>query len=958
VEIWKATVGENHPAFAQSLVGLASICHAVGRYPEAETLAQQALRIEQGHGLVRADTLTSLASVLESLGRYEQAEGILRRAIETTRAALGEEHPEFATSLNNLGLLCRTTGHFGEAGRLLQQALEIRRKTLGDCHPLVATSLNSLADLHLATGDYVEAEREFHKALELRRSLLGNRHVDVATSLSNLAALYLDLGDDVGGEALMVEALQIRRMTLGEAHPHVALLLNNLACVYLARGDRARAQEHFERALSIRMDVLGESHPLCAESLGGRAAVHWMAGEYNDAEQRYRRVLAIFREVYGEQHPLAAKTAASLGALYYANGRYELAESHLQQSLASQRSGLADQHPDIVSTLRHLGAVCAATTRTTEALRLLREAAALEDRTIGQGLAIGSERQRLGFLQSAELHVHMFLSLVWRLMPDSAEAVGAALDLIFRRKGVGMEALASQRSAILCGRYPHLKGQLYDLDSLRMQIAQQTLDGPGLEPVDIHRQRLAEWNARREWLEAELARQIPELNLEMRLREANCHTVAAALPPGSVLIDFIRFHQFDFHAVPARGEAQWKPPRYLAFVLTAGKPSDVRMIDLGEAEKLEGLVADYRAAVTGQGAQRGVSVVPAKMVDQRTLAASRTLCAAVFDRLTPPVGSSRRLLIAPDGDLCRLPFETLPLENGRYVIDEYQVSYLGCGRDALRFGTQTSGHASEPLVVADPDFDLAAPAPAADQPQAAAHHRRSRDLDPQTLRFERLPGTRVEGERIGTLLGVRPWLGGMALDGRLKSRCRSPRILHLATHGFFLENQRNEPNKQPGPWGAIASGATTTGRLSGPFLENPLLRSGLALAGAETWRQGGRPPAEAEDGLLTAEDVSRLDLSATELAVLSACDTGLGEIRTGEGVFGLRRAFILAGARTLVMSLWKVPDDQTQELMIDFHRRLLAGESRAESLRQAQLSLKARHPNAYYWGAFICQGVP
>jgi CHAT domain-containing protein len=141
-------------------------------------------------------------------------------------------------------------------------------------------------------------------------------------------------------------------------------------------------------------------------------------------------------------------------------------------------------------------------------------------------------------------------------------------------------------------------------------------------------------------------------------------------------------------------------------------------------------------------------------------------------------------------------------------------------------------------------------------------------------------------------------------------------------------------------------------------LENPLLRSGLALAGANTWLQNGLLPEETEDGILTAEDVSGMDLSNTDMVVLSACETGLGEVLTGEGVFGLRRSFVLAGAKTLVMSLWKVPDKQTQELMIDFYHRMMSGTSRAEALRQAQLAVKEKYPNPYFWGAFICQGNP
>jgi CHAT domain-containing protein len=251
-------------------------------------------------------------------------------------------------------------------------------------------------------------------------------------------------------------------------------------------------------------------------------------------------------------------------------------------------------------------------------------------------------------------------------------------------------------------------------------------------------------------------------------------------------------------------------------------------------------------------------------------------------------------------------------------------------------------------VVADPDFDAGASA----GPAAPPPGRRSRDLGPGALHFPRLPGTRAEGERVAGRLEVRPWLGADALEGRLKG-AGAPRVLHLATHGFFLSDQDRDPAAE-GAWVAGAG----LGRLAGLGLENPLLRSGLALAGANTWLRRDQPPQEAEDGLLTAEDVSGMDLSGTELVVLSACETGLGQVHVGEGVFGLRRAFVLAGARTLVMSLWKVPDQQTQELMDDFYERVLAGQPVAEALRGAQLALKDREPDPHAWGAFVCLGDP
>jgi CHAT domain-containing protein len=202
---------------------------------------------------------------------------------------------------------------------------------------------------------------------------------------------------------------------------------------------------------------------------------------------------------------------------------------------------------------------------------------------------------------------------------------------------------------------------------------------------------------------------------------------------------------------------------------------------------------------------------------------------------------------------------------------------------------------------------------------------------------------------------VRPLLAAQALERPLKET-RAPAILHIATHGFFLPDR---PAPQPHAAMGLAADPMSSGTAPEPVPANPLLRSGLALAGANAWAVGRRLPAAAEDGILTAEDVSAMDLVGTELVVLSACETGLGDVRVGEGVFGLRRAFVLAGAETLVMTLWKVPDQETREVMEHFYGAMMrAGRGRAEALRAAQLAVKKRQPDPYYWGAFICQGNP
>ena len=249
-------------------------------------------------------------------------------------------------------------------------------------------------------------------------------------------------------------------------------------------------------------------------------------------------------------------------------------------------------------------------------------------------------------------------------------------------------------------------------------------------------------------------------------------------------------------------------------------------------------------------------------------------------------------------------------------------------------------------VAADPDFDLEQIRPDARVAASVA----ASTVEPRDVYFEPLPVDRVEGLVVATLLNVRPWLQGDVLEGTLKATA-SPQVLHLATHGFFTKAT------VPGP--PLASSGVFEdlgGRMSlwGRAVDNPMRGSGLAMAGANTAARA----AQRQDGLLTAEDVSGLDLLGTELVVLSACDTGLGQVRRGEGVFGLRRAFVLAGARTLVMSLWKVPDFYLDRFMQDFYERLLAGAPRADALREAQIGHRRKYAHPVFWGAFICQGDP
>jgi CHAT domain-containing protein/tetratricopeptide (TPR) repeat protein len=1002
IELNRKHLGEDHPVYGQLVETLAAYYAEAGRHHEALPWLERTLEFKQRAGEEETAEYVELLSVVVGLqmkvGKMADAVPRAERLRELVSSVLGENHPSYFNALSLLATSSLAHGRYDEAEQLLGRVLEFQRETLGVETAEYAQTLNLLATLYSRTGAFKSAEQCLFQTIEIRRKVLGEDHEDFAISLNNLAIHYRNLGQFKTGIPLAQQAMMIHGSKLGENHWIYAVDLFYLGDLYHNVGDYRAAETVFLRALQILEDATGVLVTHKAFTLNALAKLYVDTLELEQAEHYASRAVAAFREVEGERGPYYITALGNLAAIYSHRekyddalalfeqaiglaqespvpehtsilngfgllllrlGNYEIAEMALRQAAEAYSALVGEEHPLRIAALSNLLLVCAATRRYEEAWELTVKIESITDQSIHEFFSLASESQRMGYIRHIQSRFLSSISLVSQHLIGSPPAVQAAMNLVLKRKGIGAEALAAQRDSVLSGKYPHLEPHLRELALVRQSISQMTLSGPGSDGLEVHLRALRELKARREALERQLALEIPEVGLGQKMREVDLTKVAGALPAGSALIEFVHFFDFDFDHPQARSDELFVRARYAAFVLHASKPHDLRMINLGDADELDRLVGGFRAQLTGEiedRSGRDLGAAPPRAPVEWTSDWGAAVRRAVFDPLLPALGDCRQLLLAPEGELSRFPFEVLERGDGRRLIDDYRISYLSTGRDVLRFGNSVKGQASDPMVIADPDFDLRTPAGAATRPLEDSPPRLSRDLDRGDLHFKRLPGTRIEGERIAEMLRVKPLLDSVALESRVKS-CRSPRILHLATHGFFLSDQQSGCPQGARDLGAAGFGFSFN-RLSALGAESPLLRSGLALAGANTWLERGDLPGEAEDALLNAEDVSGMDLLATELVTLSACETGLGEIKTGEGVFGLRRAFVLAGARTLVMSLWKVPDQQTQMLMTDFYRRMLEGQPRADALRDAQLALKAQNPDPLYWGAFICQGDP
>src|SRR6266540_3034048 len=831
-----------------------------------------------------------------------------------------EVAPLVAEVTGEYRLMVRPRQKDARAGGYEIRIEELRAATEIDRELQEARKLTKEARRLQLAGKYDEALRLGERALEIREKRLGPDHLEVARSLNNLAHIYYLRGDYAKAEPLYQRALAIREKALGPDHPGLASSLSNLALLYSDRGDYTRADLLYRRSLAIREKALGPDHLDVAKSLNNLANIYHGIGDYAKAEPLYRRVLTISEKTLGPEHFGVAYGLNNLGRLHLDKGEYAEAEPMLQRALAIWEKTLRPEHPFIAESLTNLAVLCEINGDLAQAVRLQSRANTISEYNLAFNLRSGSERQKLAYLALFSAQTDSTLSLHTQVAPTDPQALDLAFTTWLRRKGRGLEAMGDT-IAILRRHAAPQDQQLFDqLADARSQWAALTLGESSTAKPETYRAQLASLREKADELEATLSSHSAEFRTQSQ--PVALAAVQSALPAGSVLVEFAAYRP---HELPTEKR---KPPRYLAYLLAPqGRP---QWVDLGEVEVIDRAVEAWRRAL--RDPRRTDVKQLARGMDDKVMRPVRALLQSGQGEMR---GKIRRLLIAPDGSLNLIPFAALVDEQGRYLVERYSISYLVSGRDLLRLQVRQPSK-SEAVVVADPDYG--------ETVVAAQSKRRDVGLPsgmPQTagsnvslsqVYFPPLRGTAGEARALKAMLPQATVLTGeRATEARLK-QLSSPKILHLATHGFFLRDQ--DPNSP---------------------VEISLLRSGLALAGANL-RRGGPDPAD--DGILTALEAAGLDLWGTKLVVLSACDTGVGEVKVGEGVYGLRRALALAGAETQVMSLWPVSDTGTRDLMIGYYKALKRGEGRGEGLRRVQLEMiksrDRRHP--FYWASFIQSG--
>jgi CHAT domain-containing protein/tetratricopeptide (TPR) repeat protein len=922
------------------------------------TLVPGKLRANDNDDVKTVITLLAAKS-LKKQGKYAEAVQEYQKAIGHAERGFGPNHVCTASCLNTLGELYIELCQYTQAEIVLQRSLAIREAQGIKNDPLVASSLYLLGYVYQAQGRYGKAEAFYRRALAIHEARLGKNHPQVAQDLNNLAALCHSQGRYAESEALFQRSLTIKE-AIGKNDLNVAYGLNNLGALYSDQGQFGRAEAHFQRCLAIREKGLGKDHPLVAITLQNLGTLYSDQRQFGKAKDALQRGLAILEAKVGKNHPGVAHGLNSLAVVYQEQVDFDKAEHFFQRSLTIYEGLFGQGHPDVAKCLENLAILAMDKQCWKEAARYFDRARRSTSEHLQMVLPALSPQEQLSFLHcrfGIDFHIALSMALLRRGDPGTPERTAA---WVLNGKGLTQEALAEPLRVARAGNRPELRTLFSQLVGVRNQLARLTLALPRPDQAKQHQARLKELGLQEQQLTRELGQKSGYLL--GRKGWMGLAGVRKAVPEDAVFIDIVRFPVFDFQA--KGGETRWQGFRYVAWVIPPYNQGQVHIVDLGPADRIDAAVRAGRRAV---------------QPDPRTLAGDKEAKAEKIlrDKLMPltklilaplhkQIAAANHWIISPDASLWLVPWSALPLADGSYAVEKYRVSFVVSGRELVDPGVpmarRPSGQGA--MVFADPDFDM----------KLGSIERNRSEVrgwlpERQLPLFERLAGTAAEARAIVPWLkrctGQKPHLqtGKKAREESIKS-LHGPRMVILSTHGYFLEDQHQAV--VPALAGLERRGLKMT--FLGPHrpkmekiqvLENPLLRCGLALAGAN---QRDKAPEGADDGILTGLEIVGTDLRGTELVVLSACETGLGQVNVGEGVAGLRQAFQLAGAQAVVATLWQIPDKETTALMTAFFEHLAAMKGKAEALRQAQLEIiqmrrakgKAAHP--CYWAAFTLTG--
>lgn len=921
IAICEESFGERAIQTAYVKNTLADIETQMGNYPGAEVRYKQILEIfKSSFGEQHPETaiiIANYSSLLQLMGNYYTAEYYLQQALEIKLNVYGAENADYLTTYENLALLYQTTARYTAAERILSEIVTLKERQ-GPQNPELAYTYTNLGAVKKQLAEYTEAEVYFKKALEIYKNTLGTGHIFYAACLNSTALLYQKMGNLEAAKPLFEQALAIYERTIGKMNPDYATVLENLATLYEMEDNDTKAKELLEEALVIDEQVLGTDHPLYSKTLHNLASIYEQNAEYDRAKELFDKALAIEERVYGTSHPSYASTLYNLAVLEQELENYEQAKKYYQQVVDIRRTALGENHPDYTFSLFGYASVLHKTDNLEAAVVPYQEVTSRYLSYIDKYFPALSESEKSAFYGKIKpvFDSYMDFAIEFVLLskgtPEDRELMlGSLYNLQLATKALLLNASNKVRNRISASGDPELIAMFAEWVALKENLVKGY--SMSMEELKTAKINLAEMEAKANEVEKNLSLKSASFAAEFERKAVQWEDVKGVLAPGEAAVEVIRIKK----------KMKQDSVVYAALIVTPELSSPQLSLNP------RGLVMEK------QGFKTYKNAIMYKVKDAKSFS---LFWADIHEKL----GSITTLYLSADGVLNKVNIATLfnPSTN-QYVVENYRIRLLSNTRELVD-GTPAIAKQNNAEIFGFPKYNLTAVAQNDGGGIFADEGTRASAFGST---IAELPGTLVEVNDISAILSGSDWqiskyLETAATEEQIK-KLESPKILHIATHGFFLED--------------IQLDADQGGLTSRNAKFNPLLRSGLLFAGAENTMKNEKIAGK-EDGILTAYEAMNLNLDNTELVVMSACETGLGEVKNGEGVYGLQRSLLVAGADNLIMSLWKVNDETTQLLMSSFYKNWFDGKPKLEAFNLAIDEVRSKFKDPYYWGAFVILG--
>jgi CHAT domain-containing protein/tetratricopeptide (TPR) repeat protein len=929
-KIREATTPEGHADRALNMDLRVRVLIDGGDYDGALAMAQASLALrEAAHAApeLRARSLGNIGRSLFYRQEFGKAMESDRLALQMLEAALGPDHIDTLNALNSYATDQMRGGDLPGAQRNLTRLVAAYAKRFGPEHLKTGAAYTNLAIAHKDSGDFARARPLFERAIAIKEKTLGTSHRRLAIDLQNLAVLERDLGNDAAAGPLFQRCLDILIATYGPEHPSIQNLYADLSITARRTGDLAKSRDYAERSMAIARKRGETDNPDYGVALGVLAGTLLMQGENERARDLYLETIRLMAARHGPDHAYVATMELNLASAYNRLGDFESAAPLVEHFTRVLTKEVVPQDPWYLDVMLARAEWLAASGRKNEAIALSIENTTLAREQILPNLRTLPEADALRYTASRPAGIILADALDASDIAANAEAMwnaalparGLVLDELLARQddARASPAVARARAAWLAANGAY---------------ARQLVVG-----YSDPEQRAALAAARAEVARTEAAFADASASFAVTRRRAaiRLHEISRSLPAGTALVAYWRIDAT--HS--AERDNLGKRRRFGAFVLT-GPGASPRFVGLVDDHAAQALAADWRRRViTKPGNPES---------DQAAKASGIALRAALWDPIAPLVKDARRILVVADGAALQVSFAALPVGDGYLVDASPPIHVIDDERDVLAEHPTRRGGL---LALGGADFDLGTSAGGASvaQLRGGACRALGRAV------FEPLPQSEAEANAVATLWRDRGTgratllTGDAATEAAFKRAASGQRVLHLATHGITSDTC------DPAIAGTRAIGGDA---LLAPTAA-PLSLYGLAVAGANARANA----ANADDGVLTAEELAAMDLRSAEWVVLSSCDSGRGALAENEGLLGLRRAVRIAGAGTSIMSLWPVDDDATRAWMDALYRaRFVDRADTADAVWRAhRAALAARRAAGestapFYWGAFVASG--